>query len=69
LVVTNHSSTEKEQQASDMCGFSQIECCHKKRSIPLPFIKEVLNMVTSHEMYYFLNGFLRYHQIMIAWED
>jgi len=34
----------------------------------LPFTEEVLDMATRHEVYLFLDGFLDYHQIMIALE-
>jgi hypothetical protein len=36
---------------------------------PLPFINEVINIIVGHEVYTFLNGFSRYHQILIALED
>jgi len=32
----------------------------------LPFTKELLDMVVGHEVFLFLDGFLGYHQIMIA---
>jgi hypothetical protein len=32
----------------------------------LPLIDEVVNIVTNHEMYTFLDGFSRYHQISIV---
>ncbi len=35
----------------------------------LPFTNEVINIVTEHEVYTFLNGFSRYHHISIALED
>jgi hypothetical protein len=41
----------------------------KKDLYPLPFINEVINIVVGHEMYTFLNGFSRYHQISIAPKD
>jgi hypothetical protein len=30
------------------------------------FTNEVINIVAKHEVYAFLNGFLKYHQISIA---
>jgi hypothetical protein len=50
-----------------LCGFLKVECCNKKGPYPLPFTKEVLgHMVVGHEVYSFLDGISRYHQIMIA---
>jgi hypothetical protein len=36
---------------------------------PTPFTYEVLENVGGHEVYYFTDGFLGYHQIRIAPED
>ncbi len=41
----------------------------KENPYPLPCIDEVINTVTGHEVYTFLNGFSGYHQISIALED
>ncbi len=41
----------------------------KNDPYPLPFMEEVLDMVVRHEVYSILDGFLGYHQIMIAPED
>jgi hypothetical protein len=38
----------------------------KEDSYLLPFTDEVINIVIGHEVYTFLNGFLRYHQISIT---
>jgi len=35
----------------------------------LPFTNEVINTITRHEVYTFLDGFSGYHQISIAPED
>jgi hypothetical protein len=35
----------------------------------LPFMDEVINTIVGHELYTFLDGFSRYHQISIAIED
>jgi len=35
----------------------------------LPFIDEVINIIVGHEVYTFLDGFCKYHQISIALED
>ncbi len=36
---------------------------------PLLFMKEVLDMVARHEMFFFFDEFPDYHHIMIAFED
>jgi hypothetical protein len=38
----------------------------KKDPYSLPFIDEVINIRTRHEVYTFLDGFSRYHQISIT---
>jgi hypothetical protein len=35
----------------------------------LPFTDEIINTVVGHEVYTFLDGFLKYHQISIAPKD
>ncbi len=49
--------------------FHKLNATTKKDPYPLPFTEEVFNMVVGHEMYSFLDGFLAYHQIMIASKD
>lgn len=44
----------------------KIECDHQKGSFSFNFYEKVLDMVTSHKVYSFLNGCSNYHQIMIA---
>jgi hypothetical protein len=46
--------------------FDKLNVATKKDLYFLPFIDEVLNIVTSHETYYFLDGFSKYHQISIT---
>jgi hypothetical protein len=38
----------------------------KKDPYPLPFIDEILNTVGGYEMYSFLDGYSRFHQIFIT---
>jgi hypothetical protein len=52
---------KKKGKAMNLCGFPKIKCNTKKDSYPLPFIKEVLDMVVRHEVYSFLDGFSSYH--------
>jgi hypothetical protein len=49
--------------------FRKLNVVIKKDPYPLPFIDEVINIVVGHEVYTFLNGFSRYHQISIAPKD
>jgi hypothetical protein len=46
--------------------FDKLNVATKKDLCFLPFIDEVLNIVTSHETYYFHDGFSKYHQISIT---
>jgi hypothetical protein len=46
--------------------FDKLNVATKKYLYFLPFIDEVLNILTSHETHYFPNGFSKYHQILIT---
>jgi len=50
-------------------NFKKLNATTKKDPYPLPFTDEVINIVTRHEVYTFLDGFSGYHQISIAPED
>jgi len=47
-------------------NFKKFNTIIKKNPYPLPFTNEVINIVTGHEVYTFLDGFSGYHQISIA---
>ncbi len=49
--------------------FKKLNATTKKDPYPLHCIDEVINIVNGHEVYTFLDGFSRYHQISIALED
>jgi hypothetical protein len=49
--------------------FKKFNKATKKNPYPLPFFDEVLNIVVGYEPYSFLDGYLRYHQIFITFED
>jgi hypothetical protein len=49
--------------------FRKLNKATKKNPYPLPFFDEVLNTIAKYEAYLFFNGYLRYHQISIAFED
>ena len=41
----------------------------KKDHFPLPFIDEMLEQLTNHSFFYFLDGYSGYHQILIHPDD
>ncbi len=49
--------------------FKKLNATTKKDAYPLPFIDGVINIVTRHEVYTFLDGLFGYHQISITLED
>ncbi len=49
--------------------FRTFNAATKKDPYPLPFIDEVINIIVGHEVYTFVDGFSKYHQISIAPED
>ncbi len=49
--------------------FKKLNATIKKDPYPSPFINKVLNIVTKHGAYFFLDGYLGYHQIPIVLED
>jgi hypothetical protein len=49
--------------------FWKLNVVTKKYYFPLPFIKNILDVVVGHECYSFLDGFSRYNQISITIED
>jgi hypothetical protein len=60
----------KKNRKFKMCvGFKKLNVASKKDPYTLPFTNEVFNIVTKHEVYTFLYGFLRYHHISIALKD
>jgi hypothetical protein len=49
--------------------FKKFNVDTKKDMYPLPFINEVINTIVGHEVYTFLDGYPRYHQISIVPQD
>ncbi len=49
--------------------FKKFNVDTKKDPSPLHFINEVINTIVGHEVYTFLDGYPRYHQISIVPED
>jgi hypothetical protein len=44
--------------------FKKLNKATKKNPYPLPFFDEVLNIIARYEDYSFLDGYLRYNQIL-----
>jgi hypothetical protein len=60
-------ATPKKNGKLRICiNFKKLNASTKKDPYPLSFIDEVLNIVTWYELYSFLDGYSRYHQISIA---
>ncbi len=49
--------------------FMKLNKATKKYPYPLPFFDKILNIIVGYEAYSFLDGFSRYHQIFIAFEE
>jgi hypothetical protein len=60
---------KKNGKLSICIYFQKLNAATKKYPYPLPFTNEVLDKVMGHEVYLFLDGFSKYHQIQIAFED
>ncbi len=60
---------KKNDKLKIYINFKKLNVTTKKDPYPSPFIDEVLNTIIGHEAYFFLNGYLEYHQISIALED
>jgi hypothetical protein len=52
---------------TEICvDFRKFNATTKKDPYLLPFINEVINTIVGHEVYTFLDGFSKYHQISIV---
>jgi hypothetical protein len=60
---------KKNEKLKICVDFKKLNVATKKDPYPLPFTDEVINIIVGHEVYTFLSGFFRYHQISIALED
>jgi hypothetical protein len=50
-------------------NFKKLNTTTKKDPYPLPFIDEMLNVITKYEAYSFLDEYSKYHQVFIALEE
>jgi len=69
MVITHSNSTQEKWQIENLYKFQKNKCSHKEGSIPITFHREMLNIVVGYETYFFLDGYLRYHQIFIVLKD
>ena len=49
--------------------YRKLNTIRKKNHYPLPFIDQILDRLAGHPHFYFLDGYSRYNQIAIAFED
>ena len=53
-----------------MCiDYRKLNKATKKDHFSLPFIDEILERLANHSFFYFVDGYLGYHQIMIHLDD
>jgi hypothetical protein len=50
-------------------NYRKLNAATKKDHFPLPFIDEMLERLVKHSVFYFLDGYLGYHQIPIHPND
>jgi hypothetical protein len=60
---------KKNGKLKTYIDFKKLNVTTKKDPYSLPFIDEMLNTITRYEIYAFLDGYSRHHQIFIALED
>ncbi len=56
---------KKNEKLKICVDFGKLNVATKKYPYLLPFTNEVINIIVKHEVYTFLDGFLKYHQISI----
>ncbi len=60
----------KKNGKLEICvDFKKLNATTKKDPYPLPFIDKVLNILTWHDAYSFLDGYFGYHEVSITPED
>jgi hypothetical protein len=50
-------------------NFKKLNKVTRKDPYPLPFSNEVLNTIVGYETYLFIDGYSRYHHILITLKD
>jgi len=69
LPIFDNGCFEKNGKLRTCVDFKKLNTVTKKDPYPLPFIDEVINTISRHDVYTFLDGFLGYHQVLIAPKD
>jgi len=73
IVITNEKNElipTRTITGCRMCiDYRKLNSMTRKYHFPLPFMDQILERVSSHEFYCFLDGYLGYNQIEIALED
>jgi hypothetical protein len=59
---------KKKDKLRICIDFRKLNVATKKDPYPLVFTNEVLNIITGYEAYFFLDGYLGYHQISISYK-
>jgi hypothetical protein len=49
----------KKNKVKNLCGLLETDCVNKYKSILLSFLDFILNNITCHEMYSFMDGYIR----------
>jgi len=60
---------KKNEKLKICVDFKKLNRATQIDPYPLPFFDEILNIVVRYEAYSFLDGYLRYHYIFIAFEN
>ncbi|KAL6315206.1 hypothetical protein AAG906_037438 [Vitis piasezkii] len=69
LVEEHCNQNMQDKLNKSLAGFEEVESCNRKDHFPLPFIDQVLERVSGHPFYCFLDGYSGYFQIEIDVED
>jgi len=69
LAISNIGYSLKNGKWRICVDFRKLNVTTNKAPNPLPFTNEVINTIVGHEVYTFLDGLSRYHEISIASKD
>ena len=68
--VSNPVPMNKKQGTICVCtNFHDLNLACPKDNFPTPFINQIIDACTGHEVFSFMDGFSRYNQIQIQKED
>ncbi|CAA0809123.1 Unknown protein, partial [Striga hermonthica] len=70
VIIFAELDSEEEEELIRMCiDYSRLNAVTKKDHFPLPFIDQILDRLSGHQFYCFLDGLSGYYQVAIAPED